>query len=207
MGSARGAFAVTLAILSIFCLGGPLFLAQEKKDGKDKEKPKKPEVSGRVFDSDNRPLAGVAVTVWVMGKGDSVAKATTGKDGSYSITVEAESPFDVSFTKSKYRPCGVAYLAKQSPQQIGKVLYRRGEKMPVSAAHDHLQFVDRVAVLAASIAEKKERLAFKSALFGVDKDEDPLGFKDGIEFSDKSAATDLLFSRQGDLKQAISRLW
>lgn len=207
MGSfARRSVIVASLVLAIVCVTSPAFLAQEKKGGAVKVKggARKTTISGAVFDSDDDPIRGVVVHILVAGKVGSVGRATTDIKGAFAIALDLSGPFDVTFTKNKYRGCGVSFLAKQTDQCIGKVLYRKGEKMPLSAAHDHLLFLDRMLFQSLTLEPKG-----RSILFATLSDEgergNPLGVNAPIEFSSTSDAATMISIRQKDLATSIKK--
>lgn len=109
-------------------------------------------VNGVVLDRDKKPIAGAEVALLVTGKNDSVAGIKSERNtGAYRFAVVLTGAFDISFTKAGYHPCVSKQLVEGHEHKISVVLYKRGERMSSSAAHDYLQSVDRLVFLMTAI--------------------------------------------------------
>jgi hypothetical protein len=92
---------VALASVAFVCLA---FILLQLKHPAYTAAPKKITIEGYVFDTAGKPIGGVDVGVWVVGKVDSVGGGTTEpKTGKYSFAMKLTGSFDISYTKSKYR--------------------------------------------------------------------------------------------------------
>jgi hypothetical protein len=158
-------------VLILLCLSPLQAETQEKK--------KKVRLEGFVYDSADKPLGGVDVSVWVTGKSGSVGGTqTANQTGKYSVEIEVSGAFDISYTMSNYKSSVVNHLAENNNQQISKVMYRKGEKMPPSAAHAYLQSLERMTFLANSLRKEARRDFLLKFPEGKEKDELLDEFKD-----------------------------
>ena len=135
-----------------------LALAHNRETG---EEPKKVTIQGVVRNPGGGPLGGVEVTVWVLGKQDSVASVTTEQaDGSHKlVNLELSATYDIAYTHSRYQPTWLQHLATGKDQTISKVMYLRGEKMPAQAANEAIQSAEDIYMFALSL-EKSARRPF-----------------------------------------------
>jgi hypothetical protein len=123
----------------------------------DSQQPKKVKIEGYVYDAARMGIAGVDVTVWVAGRGDTIAGTRTNQDGKYGLEVMVTDSFDIAYTKSKYNLSVVTPSSKKNDQQISRVLYLKGDKMPATAAHTFVQSINRVSFLASTIPKKMRK--------------------------------------------------
>lgn len=144
-----------MKIICGVCFLFPLILAGHAED----QTPQKTvHLEGYVYDSGGNPLPGVDVSVRIAGNAGSIGGGTTDmKTGHYSFDIKVQGAFDLIFRMSNRRTSVVKYLTDKHTQQISKILYRKGEKMPASALHAYIQSLDRVSFLALSLPKVKRR--------------------------------------------------
>jgi hypothetical protein len=133
---------------------------------------------------------------------------TDPKTGKYSFEVNVSGSFDVSFIMSRYFTSVVTHLAEQKDQQISKVLYVRGEKVPATAAHEYLQSVDRILFLACTLPVEK-RVQFVGKFDSEPSNGGPFGLKfytaDAFK-GDNPTVVRLLLERQRELQTRIETI-
>lgn len=145
--------------------------------------PRKVLVEGFVFDSAGKPLGGVDVAVWVVGKEGAVTgRKTDPATGKYSFEAEVGGSFDVSYTMSRFHPSVVTHLAEKKNQQISKVLYQRGERIPASVAHELIQSIDRFGFLALSLP-RESRTTFLARIDEMSGTKIFASFFDDLQFA------------------------
>ncbi len=153
---------------ALILLPAALLAGGVARNQKQQRQPQKVRLEGYVFDSGGKPLGGVKVSVWVVGKSGSVAGTRTAPDtGKYEFEADVKTPFEISYSLTNFDYSIVSLLADKKSQQISKVLYRDGEPMPASAAHALLQSADRIAFLTLSLPPDQRR-EFISNLAEVD---------------------------------------
>ena len=92
-------------------------------------------ITGLVYNDTGKAIPGVQVSVWVVGKTDSVASTRTRADGRYNLDgLQLSGSFDVSYTHSRFMVAVVSRLAETQSQSISKVLYAKGSRVPASVA-------------------------------------------------------------------------
>jgi hypothetical protein len=137
------------------CLVLPLLAvgSQARQDEKPRNAGgrKKVHLEGFVFDGAGKPIAGVSVSALVSGASGSAGTTRTDATGKYAFDIDAAAPFDITYHHSQHYLGVVEYLADKKDQQISTVLYKRGQRMPASAAHAYYQALERLAFHASTL--------------------------------------------------------
>jgi hypothetical protein len=162
-------------------------------------------IEGYILDSDGKPLPGVEIAVWVVGKEDAISTTKSDKTGKYILKgLTLSGSFDVAYTHSRLMPSVISRLAESENQQISKVLYRKGERVSASVAHDYVQSVDRIAFLALALA-KDQRKQFLAHL--QESDNTPqFGLRESIPLIVEGTQKDVSEAIEEERQAVLNRL-
>lgn len=119
-------------------------------------------VDGKVMGSKNQPVGGVDVAIYIPGNKTAIASQTSDyKTGEYHFAkLQLNSAFDIVYTHSKYELATVSRLANNDNQHVSKVVYLKGEPMPLTALQERFLSNRRLVFLATAIDSADDRAAF-----------------------------------------------
>ena len=135
-------------------------------------------VKGTVVDDVGKPIPGVDVTIYPVGRSNPIAHVKTDAQGNYNLQPRGQAPLDLAYTHTKMVPAFVTLLSGSSGQNINKVMYLKTTQA-VQTNQAKLEAMDRLLYLVAAVPERERHALVASfAERGISVDDDFRGLSD-----------------------------